>query len=86
MGSAPSQEDCFGIGKASKYILASVNNDFSCFVFIEFPLGCKTFNGPNPPLCYISLWMNSNCSEEGFRYPNNASMKQISAWNNMNLL
>ena len=48
-------------------------SDTSCFTYnffcIDFPIGCKNFTGPHSITCYISLWKNAGCTEEGREYP-----------------
>ena len=56
-----------------------------CIIFLEFPLGCVRYRGPNPEQCYGSIWMSSDCREQGWDNPINNDTYREMLWDTMNL-
>jgi len=57
------------------------------FVFVlGFPSGCHYFDQSNPLLCYISIWKEQGCLEEGSSYPSKLNGRDLQILDDKNLL
>ena len=46
-------------------------------LFIEFPNGCNSFNGPHAPDCLAEIWNNTGCLIDGRKNPSVHSNQQV---------
>ena len=54
-------------------------------MFLVFPDGCITYDGPKSLQCYESIWLNAGCSREGRDWPKNLDSNEIQTVNILNL-
>ena len=52
---------------------------------VAFPEECVYYLGPQPVLCYATIWKRVGCLEEGLFYPQVAPRAQISIWDSLTL-
>ena len=50
---------------------------------IEFPKGCRTYNGPYSATCLNNIWKEAGCVAEGFDHPGNLTKKQHTIIDNL---
>ena len=54
-------------------------------VFLVFPEGCTSYNGPHALQCLLSLWNETNCLPEGTSNPATLSRHDRFALNQLNI-
>ena len=69
--------------KSNKFVYKKFCDDI--IKFLEFPVGCNTVNGPHPPLCLNSLWLEAGCLMQGSKAPDKLPIANMNFLNTMNI-
>ena len=57
----------------------------SIVAFLVFPEGCQTYNGPQVDDCYVTIWKETGCTEQGHQYPGNLTAVELEFLDRLNL-
>jgi len=53
---------------------------------LAFPTGCSSYTGPNNISCFVTIWLSSGCVEEGWKYPEELTAKEVYKLNQLSLV
>ena len=54
-------------------------------MFLEFPEGCVDFMNNNPKKCFVELWHQIGCTDEGYGNPKSFGSEEIESYNGITL-
>jgi len=54
-------------------------------MFLEFPQGCRYYNGSHSDECLHNMWVSYGCLQDGHRYPRRLNNTYREILNAMNL-